>query len=258
MIRRHVVLLSILAAMPVVLEALPSGACSCMEPEPRLLSPARGASAPKNARVRVVVPAYSAGKLSFRKHGGGEVAGKRVESKLANSTEVELTPDQPLEPDTRYEVAMVDPARHPSTLVFGGFRTGTDTDAVAPTSAKLGRATVNGKRWSTGTSCAVDTPWVEIPVSGSKDPSRDGATLLYAIWTANKQGVIDTAAPPTSWVEAREGKLKLGRTSYCDPDDFPLPRSGSVTLAIASVDEAGNRSPIQRLSIPLSQAAKKK
>ena len=256
--RRYLGLLSILAALPVVLEALPSGACSCVEPEPVLLSPSGPANAPLNARVRVVIPGYRAGKLSFRKHAGGEVAAQRVESPLASSTQVELRPEQPLEPGARYDVAMVDSARHPSTLVFGTFHTGTDTDRAAPTSAKLGRANVNGARWSTGTSCAVDTPWVEIPIAAGKDPGRDGAELSYAVWKADGQGAIDTTAPPTAYLQAREGKLKLGRTSHCDPDDFPLPRAGTVTLAIATLDEAGNRSPVQRLSFAITLPAKRK
>jgi hypothetical protein len=247
---RHLVFaLSALLATPLLLTTHAAQACSCVPPEPRLLSPSRSVKAPRNARVRVVIPDYTTGKLVLRKHRGGEIDAKRVASPLPNATQFELTPVQPLDADTRYEVALVSPDRHPSTLVFGTFVTGIDSDTNAPTRPKINKTTVNAQRHSDMTSCAVRTPWAEISLSDVRDPERDDAHLLYAVWAPNPRGAIDTNAPPTAYLKQHDGKVKLGRTSYCDPDDFPWPRSGSVTLAIAAVDEAGNRSPLQNVNL---------
>lgn len=245
---------SALVASPLVLATHASHACSCVEPEPRLLSPSRSVKAPRNSSVRVVIPTHLKGKLTLRKHRGGEIDARRIDSPLPNAAHVELTPVQTLDADTRYEVALIRPDEHPSTLVFGTFVTANDSDTKAPTRAKIGKTTVNGHRAMAMTSCGVNTPWAEIFLSDARDPDRDDARLLYAVWASKSPGGIDTKAPPTAFLVPHDGKIKLGRTSYCDPDDFPLPRSGTVTLAIATIDEAGNRSPVQNVNLVIPPA----
>lgn len=98
-------------------------------------------------------------------------------------------------------------------------------------------------------SCAVSSPWAEIFASGARDPDRDDASVLHAVWTSNDRGVVDLNAPPTAYLIEKNGKIKLGKTSYCDPDEFPLPAQGTVKIAIAAIDEAGNRSAVQRIGL---------
>jgi len=195
------------------------------------------------------------GKIVLRKHQGADVTVKRIDSPLPSMAHVDLVPAQPFEADTRYEVALVNPAEHPSTLVFGTFVTGTSADTTPPSPPQISKTIVNGRRSSAGTSCAVGTPWAEVFLSGGRDPDRDEAELLYAVWASNAQGILDLNGPPTAFLVEYKGKLKLGKTSYCDSDEFPLPRQGAVKLAIATVDEAGNRSSIQRVGLVMTPAA---
>lgn len=230
-------------------------ACSCAPPRPEMLSPARLAKAPVNARVRLTLPNYLKGSLVLRKHQGADVPHQRIDSAGRSMPHVELVPKQQLEPNTRYEVALVNPEEHPSTFVFGTFVTGTDVDTVAPTDPKITRTVVNAQRWSAMTSCAVGTPWAQIVLNKSEDPGRTDVPVLYAVWAATGKAKIDLNGPPTAFVQEAEGKLKLGRTSYCDPDEFPLPTNGTVSLAIAAVDPAGNRSAVQRTTLVMSAPA---
>lgn len=191
----------------------------------------------------------------LRKHHGDEVPAKRIDSPMQSIAHVELIPDKSLEPDTRYEVAFVAADQHPSTLVFGTFMTGNAPDAQAPVPPKMGKPVVNAHRGSAMTSCAVSTPWIQIATSDARDPERDGARLLHAVWMSNAKGAIDLNGPPTAFLMERDGKIRLGRTSHCDPDEFPLPTKGTITLAIAAVDEAGNRSAVQRMNVTMSHPA---
>ncbi len=252
MTRQLILACAALVAAPLVLTTHAAHACSCVEPQPYLLSPSTSHPAPLNARVRVALPKYLAGKLSLRKHRGAEIIVKRTDSPLPNTAHVELVPAQLLDADTRYEVALVNPELHPSTLVFGTFMTGNSTDTSAPLPAKISKTIVNGHRASAMTSCGVSTPWVEVSLSGARDPDRTDAQLLYAVWASNARGIIDLNAPPTAYLFEKNGKIKLGRISYCDPDEFPLPRQGALTLAIATIDEAGNRSSVQRVGLVMT------
>jgi hypothetical protein len=217
-----------------------------------VLSPNRYTNPPLNTRVRVLLPVYPKGQLVLRKHQGANVPTKRFDSPLQNSSHVELVPEKPLDADTRYEVALLRADQHPSTLVFGTFVTGQATDTTAPSAPKISRAVVNGHRSSAMTSCASHTPWAEVFLTGAKDPDRNDALLLYAVWASNGRAPIDLNAPPTADIQEEGGKLKLGKTSYCDPEDFPLPTRGTVQLAIVVVDEAGNRSAVQRANLTMS------
>jgi len=241
-----------LLAAPLLLLSHDANACSCSPPRPKMLSPARLSNAPVNTHVRIVLPKYLKGTLAFRKHQGADVPFQRIDSSNQYMPDVEIVPNGRLEPNTRYEVALVNPEEHPSTFVFGTFMTGSDIDSVAPTNPKITRTVVNAHRSSAMTSCAVNTPWAQIFLNKSEDPEHTDVPVLYAVWAATGKNKIDLNGPPIAFVEEKDGKLKLGRTSYCDPDHFPLPKNGSVSLAIAAVDQAGNRSAVQRTSIVIS------
>lgn len=228
-------------------------ACSCSPPQPRVLAPMHATNAPTTSHVRVVLPTYLKGQLILRQHQGPDVATKRFDSPMTSISHVELVPEKPLSANTRYEIALVRSEQHPSTLVFGTFATGQTTDTVAPSAPKITNTAVNGHRWSTMTSCAVSTPWIEMTLQPAKDPERDDAQVLYGVWASNAKGVVDLNAPPTAFVEQDKGKLKLGRLSYCDFDEFPLPTQGSLTLAVAALDESGNRSAVQRVTVKMSK-----
>lgn len=246
---RHLILAcAALLAAPLAL-VTHADACSCAAPEPHMLSPARLTKAPLNAHVRVAVPSYLTGRLALRKHGGGEIAVKRIDSPVRGMAFADLVPEKPLEADTRYEVAFIRPDQHPSTLVFGTFVTGTAADTTAPIAPKLEKTTVNAQRSISFSSCSVNTPWVHIGASGARDPDRNDAQLLHAVWASNARGTIDLNAPPTAYLLEKDGKIKLGKSSLCDPNEFPLPAQGNLTLAIAAVDEAGNRSAVQKINV---------
>jgi hypothetical protein len=227
-------------------------ACSCVPPRPVLLSPESSIQAPLNTHIRITLPTYLKGNLVFRKHQGADVPFQRFDSPAQRTPHIALVPSKPLDPDTRYEIALVNPEAHPSTFVFGTFVTGKDVDSTAPTNPKITRTVVNAHRSSMMTSCAVSTPWAQIFLNKSEDPGRTDVPILYAVWSATGKNKIDLNGPPTAFVREDGGKLKLGRTSYCDPDEFPLPPTGTVSLAIAAVDSAGNRSAVQRTTLTMS------
>lgn len=251
--RHIVVVFPTLLALSLALVTHGAHACSCVPPKPELLAPSHQLPAPLNTHARIFLPAYPKGQLVLRKHRGTDVTTKRIDSPLQNSSYVDLVPEKPLDAETRYEVALIRPDVHPSTLVFGTFVTGQASDTLAPLAPKISRAAVNGDRASAMTSCSVNTPWIEVFLAATAhDPDRDQAQLLYAVWASQGRTAVDLNAPPTAYIQEDRGKLKLGRTSYCDPDEFPLPTRGTVQLAIAAVDEAGNRSPVQRTSLVMS------
>lgn len=247
-------LLALVGLAP-LFRAEPAVACSCIAPSAVLLSPSPGAPAPLNARVRLALPAgQGKHELVLRQHAGPVVAVKRSDSALGTLTHVELEPEAELSPDTRYELAIVERERHPSTLVFGTFKTGSARDSVAPTGGKLDQAVVfKARRWS-GASCGIGTPWATLRAAAGADPDRSAAQLLYAVWAPDAAGRLDTSRPPTAFLAASQGVLTVGKTSLCDPDDFPLPERGRVTLAFALLDEAGNRGPVQRVPLDVSAA----
>jgi hypothetical protein len=236
-----------------------AGACSCMSPAAVLLTPDRGDDVPLNARVRVEVPASGAlSPVVLRVHKGAEVPATTRSATGGFYRSVELTPKKPLEPKTRYEVAYVDSDRHPSTIVFGTFTTGTTTDTAAPRIDAMGSATPHrvGAVSPGGvivlSSCSTSDPWIVIDGVSASD--RAGAQLAFGVWRADPNGVVDDSKPPAATLLAHDGTLTLGRISTCDPHTFALPDKGVVVLGIAAIDEAGNKSATKRLRVDMSAA----
>lgn len=239
-------------------QAEPAGACSCVPPRAVLISPAPGTPAPLNTRVRLALPGPGSGagqeELVLRARGGAPVAVKRTDSALGALTHIELVPEAPLASETRYELAVVAKDRHPSTLVFGTFKTEKEADTTAPAGGKLDKPVVyKAKNWYGG-SCGIGTPWATLSVAEGKDQGRPGARLVYAVWSADGGGRLDTSSAPKAFLVASEGTLTIGQTSLCDPDDYPLPDKGRATLGFALVDEAGNRGAVQRVVFDISAA----
>lgn len=228
-------------------------ACSCVGPRMAMLTPVRAQAAPLNTRVRLEVPHQAKPSFVLRAHRGAAVPTSVTVLSGAELDTVELTPTAPLTRETRYEVAIVDPSAVPSTTVVGTFTTGTTTDTVAPKVKSYGTAKTRMNLGHVGGGmCSIRGPWVEIEGLSVEDPGRPDAELAYAIWGPDSTGKLDTKGPPTTIYRAHEGRLFIGRTSLCDPREFPLsgPR---VTLAVAAVDESGNRGPERRFTLDLTR-----
>jgi len=235
-------------------------ACSCAGPRIALLGPTQIDDAPLNTRVRVEMPDPNAsrvagGGLVVRAHGGAVVptTSRSIAPGRWLAT-LELTPNAPLAPATRYEVAVVDPTAHPSVTVLGTFKTGTTTDATAPRLDALGVAHAVRNPHPIGSMCQVAGPWIVLDGVAATDPGRADAKLVFGVWLGDAAGNVDANKPPTAIRRAHEGRLHLGQSSACDPYLFPLPAKGVVWLGIAALDEAGNASTMRKVKVDLDAA----
>ncbi len=251
-VRVAVLLTTVLAARDV-------GACSCSGPETVLLTPDRVDDAPLDAKVRIEMPLTSPSTPSgvlLRVHGRATpvAVSMRVIAPGGWSSFVELTPATALEPDTRYEVATVDPSAVPSTRVFGTFRTGRNKDTTAPRVDAIGSAVAYRNANAMGGMCTVAGPWVTVDGVVSEDPGRSDAQLLFAVWLGDANGNVDTKKPPMSLERAHDRRFAIGQTSLCDPHAFPFPKTAFVWLGIAAIDESGNTSAVRRMRVDLAGA----
>lgn len=240
------------------LPAVRGEACSCMGPDLGVLTPQRPDGVPTNTRVRVTMPAIAQGQssptLALRVHGGREIAAtSHVYPDVAESI-VELTPTAPLAPSTRYEVAVVDAAKHPATTVVSTFVTGTTADVAAPVLDALGSVGARKNVRFGGGDCSIQGPWVTIDGFRAHDPGRSDAELVFGVWGKDAKGVLDTNRPPDTLITPDRNALTIGRSSLCDMRDFLL-TGAIVPLAIAVVDEAGNRSAPRRFTVDVSRSS---
>ena len=83
------------------------------------------------------------------------------------------------------------------------------------------------------------------------DPTRAKAQLLYGAWVGDASGKIDETKPPASMFALHQGTLVLGRSSGCDPHDFPLPATPFAWIGISAIDEAGNLSAMKKMRVDL-------
>ncbi len=237
-----------------------AAACSCVGPRSSMLTPDRLDDAPLNTKVRIELAprARAAGsakpKVVLRAHGqAGEVAVTPRSMPSGSVEVVELAPNAPLAPSTQYEVAVIEESLHPSTLVVGTFRTGTTADTTPPKVERFGRAVAYKNLTAGGGDCSIRGPWIEVSDVAASDPSRPNAQTMWAVWRA-KDGKLDTKAAPATIVGTFQGTLTIGKRSLCDPHEFSLPKEGSITLAVAAVDEAGNASPPRTVVIDIGAA----
>ncbi len=231
-----------------------AGACSCLGPRPALLTPDRVDDAPLNTRVRLELPTGTTSSVVLREHGGPDVPVTRRGSPSGMLTMVELSPVSPLLPSKQYEVALIDPQRHPATTVIGTFRTGTAIDATHPRLDAMGAPAVYRNPQPMGAACQVGGPWIDIDGIVAVDPERPAAQLLVAVWVGDGFGRFDTSRVPDAIYKPYEATITVGQRSLCDPRSFPFPKGGQVALAFAAVDEAGNASAIRRIRVDLMRA----
>lgn len=255
MVPRLFVIVGLGAAL--ALAARDVDACSCGGPAERLLSPTAVDDAPLNTKVRIELPILmqhqlpSHARLVLRVHGGKDVD---VTDRVAKQGDVELhelSPTTNLAPSTQYEVAMVDATKHPSTVVFGTFKTGTTADTVAPTFDQITYqppVAVSGGLLVLS-SCGTGATRARFESVTATDPGRPKAQLLYGVWLGDAAGKIDPAKPPTRVLQTWQKALTVGQTSICSSHDFPFPQTGFATIGIAVVDEAGNRSALRTFRI---------
>lgn len=236
-----------------------ANACSCAGPEIVYLGP-KGADAPLNAHVRVDVPPGTGGTYVLRTHptpAAPAVVTPTTTSVYSVGTSgletVDLTPLASLAPRTRYEVVLVRAGTHPPNTVVGTFVTGTSTDTVAPRFSSLGKVSTRLNLGLVGGGmCSVRGPWLTVSGYGVEDPGRPDARLAFLVWGPDAKGKVDTSTTPSALVEPYRGVVAIGQTSLCDPRSFPLP-GARITLAIAAVDEAGNRSAPKTFQADLSR-----
>ena len=234
-----------------------AGACSCMPPEPTLLSPQRATDVPINAKVRLEMPSYGVpnAQIVLRVHGGANVDTKSRKTGGQRVEVVELTPLAPLAPDTRYELVTIDAQRHPPNHVLGTFKTAANavTDATAPRIDKMGSVFAE-RTGQLRTSCSVPGPWIVVNDLWASDPGRPGAQLVYGIWLGDNAGNMDTSKMPTRILRPSGTSLVIGQASSCHFQDFPIPSTPFTWIGIAAIDEAGNQSAVKKVRVDLAGA----
>lgn len=229
-----------------------AGACSCIDPDLLFVGPDRSSEAPLNAHVRIEVPAPTTQPVDVvvRASATGQkvdVTERRI--KDGSLSLLDLVPTKPLAPATRYEVATIDrdPTAYPRTIVVGSFRTGGAVDATPPKIDAVGSAIARGNS-GPSSMCGIRGPWLEVAGLRASDPGRADASLMFAVWTGDAAGNVDTTKAPAALVSAHGDLLTIGQSSLCDPHGFAIPQGAtSITIAIAAVDEAGNQSAARRL-----------
>lgn len=229
-------------------------ACSCVPPSAQLFSPGDVEAAPTNSRVTVAVPhSAQTADLVVRPVGGPAVAVSVERHPTGSLDVIVLSPTQPLPPNTRFEVALVNQEGHPRTFVFGTFATGSERDDTAPTLEPIGNPVFHDTIVMAGTSCASPERFIEVPLGKAIDPKRPEAPILYGIWLLEGGAKIDPKSQPHFVLGAHEGTLTIGARSMCTWLDPVLPSGPrNMRLGIVAIDEAGHRSALQerRLTVP--------
>lgn len=229
-------------------------ACSCMGPHLTFLSPMRTEAAPRNTHIRLEVPTHQATTpFVVRAHRGAAVATRSEVIAGPELTTVELVPLTALAAETRYEIALIDPNKHPSTTVIGTFKTGTDTDTTPPRLDSLGQVRNHLNIGHVGGgSCSIRGPWITVSGFVAQDPGRPEAALAFAVWKPDPQGRLDTKRAPDALLFPYRGQASIGQTSLCDPHAFVF-HGATADLALAMVDEAGNRSATKRVRVDVTR-----
>jgi hypothetical protein len=226
------------------------------------MSPSGTEDASTNTKIRIEVPSpggYGGATAQpiVRVHGGAnvEVKSRRIGGRMLDV--LELTPASPLTPNTRYEVATIDPQRHPPTHVIGTFKTSVTAtvDTTAPRIDRMG-AVVAEKTGRYLTSCSVPGPWIVAHDLVPSDPGRNNPTIVYGVWLGDNAGNVDTSKPPTRILAPDMGgaNLTIGQAGSCHFHDFPIPSTPFVWLGIAALDEAGNQSAVKKVRVDLAGA----
>lgn len=229
-------------------------ACSCMGPEgARLIVPLRVEDAALNTHVHLAVVRQKGAPdpiIEIRSAHDQLVATRATYTSTEGSwtDHLELVPSAALAPGEDYVVSWRTPDRYPDTRVLGRFHTGTSADTTPPRLAPLGPPSAPTGRLRS--SCDTGRPWVRFETEVD-DPGHRRDRFLFAVWLVGAGAKLDANAPPTAVIEAHDQILTIGRSSSCSPQDFPFPKTSSAWLGIAALDEAGNRSAIQNVRVPV-------
>lgn len=201
------------------------------------------ADAPLNFRPRVsLMPRAEPPKLVLRPFLGAAVPCNARTWTDDQYLDVELVPTKPLAPKKLYEVFL-------DNDLLARFVTGTTIDRTAPVLTSVGTAAsgVNPSMMA----CNAKGPWVNLDPMSANDPGRPHAELLYAVWLLEPNGVLDPTRPPDRLLPLRKSVLELGKESICQNHDFPIPKAKTMTVAVAAVDDAGNASDPQTMTVQL-------
>jgi hypothetical protein len=231
-----------------------ASACTCMAPRARVLTPSDTAPAPRTARVRVELPARALmnAQLLLRVVDGPVVKVMTAQRTLGAAVQIQLTPTLPLAVKTRYELALVrkqlPQSTGPHTLVFGTFVTGEQRDHDAPRFAGIHHTRALEQKQAMGGMCAIAALWGELSARPAVDPKRPNARLLYALWIADERGKLQLSTHPAAFLTMHEGKIQVSDASLCKLMKIAFRRE-AVPIAVAAVDESGNRSKIHRTTL---------
>jgi hypothetical protein len=244
-------LAALAAGAALFVDVSPSRACSCAPPRPTVVSPvldARGVA--PNARVLAFVP-DAADEVALRRQGGARVVGVKTDRRKQGDQElVELTPANPLDANTAYEIFVPQPpGTVPQAIVIGAFTTGDAKDTTPPALVKVTNPRVHWTPRAQSSMCGTSEVNVAFDVEAVDPGAPGGHAPLVALW-AEKNGVVTVDRLPDA--VSATSSIDLGRTSICDPGSFPFPPAGgSFTFAFAAVDVAGNRSAPRRMTVTL-------
>jgi hypothetical protein len=243
------------AIAALALAPAPADACSCSRPGVEV-TPGAAAPAPTNTQVRVAWPSTvkvdessitlapapnpKAPKPKLKK---GEsppptsIDVDRVALTAGDVRVVVLTPTQPLQPETHYQVTLAgEPGGKPG--VVGEFTTGKDADTTAPAWKGAGKVTYVHAP-AVCCNCSTGDPWVSVALvpPDSDDRPAPEPDVVYGVWLADG---FDAKKPPVAYLRPWGDSVVLGHKSTCSPKNFDLPAKGKLALKLAPVDAAGN------------------
>ena len=183
-----------------------------------------------------------------------DVATTQRESRSGEVATVELVPERPLKPNTRYEVWHRDAAGVHRSRVLATFETGLTTDTTAP----LWRGIQSARRMTSQLECDVDG--ISVLAWIPTDESTPRAQLRFGIWLADDSGTLDYGSPPLLFAEGVDDMSARVR----DPEvvripigtgaknDFVFPKGKRfVKIGIRAFDLAGNASPPSETTVRL-------
>lgn len=240
-------LLGVVACLFYLLDSTVARA-GCGALAPSLLFPIDGQEAPLNSKITISLGVQrdwvSRVVLRPRRGAAVEVSNAPLPGPLGQVL-VQLSPKQPLEPNTQYELAIIRPADdHPNALIFGTFVTGSTSDGKAPTIRLEG-----SHYFEEADRDGVVKSWLEIGV-GTEDGDRQGTGKMFAIWFPDAKGRLVTTGPAALYVRQDASVVRVSSPDLCNGWNVPLPsKLGATEFGLAALDEANNRSAIVRVKV---------
>ncbi|HEY3593773.1 MAG TPA: hypothetical protein VGL13_07865 [Polyangiaceae bacterium] len=262
--RRRVLPIGVAMALAFSMAWFPSelGRAGCAVPEPTLLLPVDGQQAPLNSRITLTLggrqDVYR--KLALRPVGGRAISVLQSEVPGGPGTKlVQLAPDAPLAPNTRYEVVAFRPEGwHPRELIFGTFETGAQSDSSAP---NIVTASARAFEYREGPDAM--RRWVELTVrtedgdhaGTTSTPMRRSTAKMFAIWLPNAAGRTKTSGSPDLHLFQDGAVVRIGVPEPCGMGNASVRwPSTAAELGVAAVDESNHRSTVVRVRVDFRHA----